>query len=37
VFVLKYFREAAIEAGHESVNHGALDRGAFGRYARQAA
>jgi predicted DNA-binding ribbon-helix-helix protein len=37
VFVLKYFREAAIEAGHEAANHGALDRGAFGRYARQAA
>ena len=26
VFVLKYFREAASEAGHEAANHGALDR-----------
>ena len=37
VFVLQYFRAAAIEAGHEAVNHGALDRGAVGRYAHQAA
>ncbi len=37
VYVLKYFREAAIEQGHEVANHGNLDRGPYGHYARHAA
>jgi predicted DNA-binding ribbon-helix-helix protein len=37
VFVLKYFREAASEQGHEVANHGSLDRGPYGHYARHAA
>jgi predicted DNA-binding ribbon-helix-helix protein len=37
VFVLRYFRDAAIEAGHAAANHGCLERGVFGHYARHAA
>jgi predicted DNA-binding ribbon-helix-helix protein len=37
VFVLKYFRDAASDAGHEVANHGNLDRDPYGHYARHAA
>lgn len=37
VFVLRYFREAASEAGHEAANHGALEHLSLGEYARHAA
>ena len=37
VFVLRYFREAANEAGHEAANHGALDLSSLSRYTRHPA
>jgi predicted DNA-binding ribbon-helix-helix protein len=37
VFVLQYFRAAAIESGHEAVNHGNLDRMSASHYAHHAA
>jgi predicted DNA-binding ribbon-helix-helix protein len=37
VYVLKYFRDAASEQGHEVANHGNLERGSYGHYASQAA
>jgi predicted DNA-binding ribbon-helix-helix protein len=37
VFVLKYFRDAASEAGHEAARHGPLERALNNRFAQQAA
>jgi predicted DNA-binding ribbon-helix-helix protein len=37
VFVLRYFREAASEAGHEAANHGVLELAPLAEYTRHAA
>jgi predicted DNA-binding ribbon-helix-helix protein len=37
VFVLRYFRDAASEAGHEAASHGVSDRAPFGHFAQHAA
>jgi predicted DNA-binding ribbon-helix-helix protein len=37
VYLLRYFRDAATEAGHEAANHGALDHVPLSRFARRAA
>jgi predicted DNA-binding ribbon-helix-helix protein len=38
VFIVKYFRDAASEAGHEAVRHGSLERSSpVARFAQQVA